>query len=65
MVNQHNSILNRIDKLFSKKRQLRPKKDTKKIDEVNEEEEADLFVERIRLEQMELRLLIGTRVVIF
>ncbi|XP_003577515.2 uncharacterized protein LOC100830251 [Brachypodium distachyon] len=45
-----------IDKLFSKKRQLRPKKDTKKTDEVNEEEEADLFVERIRLEKMELSI---------
>ncbi|KAM0877905.1 hypothetical protein ACQ4PT_035198 [Festuca glaucescens] len=46
-----------IDKLFSKKRELRPKKDTKKTDEVNEEEEqADLFVERIRLEKMELSI---------
>jgi hypothetical protein len=45
---------------------LRPKKDTKKTDEFNEEEEqADLFVERIRLEKMELRLLIGTLLVIF
>jgi hypothetical protein len=57
--------LKRIGKLFSKKRQLRPKKDTKKTDEVNEEEEADLFVERIRLEKMELRLLTGTHLVIF
>lgn len=46
-----------IDKLFSKKRELRPKKDTKKTDEFNEEEEqADLFVERIRLEKMELSI---------
>uniref|UniRef100_M8BFS0 Aminopeptidase n=1 Tax=Aegilops tauschii TaxID=37682 RepID=M8BFS0_AEGTA len=44
-----------IEKLFSRKRQLKPKKDTKKTDEVNDEEPADLFVERIRLEKMELR----------
>jgi hypothetical protein len=37
---------------------LKPKKDTKKTDEINEdEEEPQLFVERIRLEKMELRLL--------
>jgi hypothetical protein len=48
----------RIDRLFSKKQHLKPKKDTKKTDEINEdEEEPQLFVERIRLEKMELRLL--------
>uniref|UniRef100_A0A453M3V4 Aminopeptidase n=1 Tax=Aegilops tauschii subsp. strangulata TaxID=200361 RepID=A0A453M3V4_AEGTS len=45
-----------IEKLFSRKRQLKPKKDTKKTDEVNDEEPADLFVERIRLEKMELSI---------
>ncbi|CAM0908115.1 unnamed protein product [Alopecurus aequalis] len=45
-----------IDKLFSKKIQLKSKKDTKKTDEVNEAEEADLSVERIRLEKMELSI---------
>ncbi|VAI38214.1 unnamed protein product [Triticum turgidum subsp. durum] len=44
-----------IEKLFSRKRHLKPKKDTKKTDEVNDEGPADLFVERIRLEKMELR----------
>lgn len=48
----------RIDRLFSKKQHLKPKKDTKKTDEINEdEEEPELFVERIRLEKIELRLL--------
>ncbi|XP_062196963.1 uncharacterized protein LOC133899934 isoform X2 [Phragmites australis] len=46
----------RIDRLFSKK-QVTSKKDTKKTDEINEdEEEPELHVERIRLEKMELRL---------
>uniref|UniRef100_A0ACD5X6Q8 Uncharacterized protein n=1 Tax=Avena sativa TaxID=4498 RepID=A0ACD5X6Q8_AVESA len=46
-----------IDKLLSKRRELSPKKDTKKTDEVNEEEkQADLLVERIRLEKMELSI---------
>ncbi|KAL5203644.1 hypothetical protein ABZP36_008515 [Zizania latifolia] len=50
----------RIDRLFSKKQQLRSKKDTKKTDEINEEvKEQDLSVERIRLENMELRLWIN------
>jgi hypothetical protein len=47
----------RIDRLFSKKQHLKPKKDTKKTDEINEdEEEPQLFVERIRLEKMELSM---------
>jgi len=45
----------RIDRLFSKKLVLR--KDTKKTDEINDDvEEPDLYVERVRLEKMELRL---------
>ncbi|OEL27495.1 hypothetical protein BAE44_0011486 [Dichanthelium oligosanthes] len=48
----------RIDRLFSKKQHSKPKKDSKKTDEINEdEEEPELFVERIRLETIELRLL--------
>ena len=48
----------RIDRLFSKKQHLKPKNDTKKTDEINEDEEdPELFVERIRLEKIELRLL--------
>jgi hypothetical protein len=47
----------RIDRLFSKK-QVLPKKDKKKTDEINEDaEEPDLYVERVRLEKMELRLI--------
>uniref|UniRef100_A0A0D9XSK5 Aminopeptidase n=1 Tax=Leersia perrieri TaxID=77586 RepID=A0A0D9XSK5_9ORYZ len=47
----------RIDRLFSKKQKLRPQKDTKKTDEVNEVvEEQDFSVERIRLEKMELSI---------
>ncbi|RLM98736.1 hypothetical protein C2845_PM06G28690 [Panicum miliaceum] len=47
----------RIDRLFSKKQHLKPKKDTKKTDEINEdEEEPQLFVERIRLEKIELSM---------
>lgn len=46
----------RIDRLFSKKQML-PRKDTKKTDEINDDgEEPDLYVERVRLEKMELRL---------
>lgn len=46
----------RIDRLFSKK-QVLPRKDTKKTDEINDDgEEPDLYVERVRLEKMELRL---------
>nr|CAB3489914.1 unnamed protein product [Digitaria exilis] len=45
----------RIDKLFSKK-QVSSKMDKKKTDEINEDaEEPDLYVERVRLERMELR----------
>lgn len=45
----------RIDRLFSKKPQVKSKKDTKKTDEINEDlEEPELFVERIRLEKIEL-----------
>jgi hypothetical protein len=47
----------RIDRLFSKK-QLPSTKDKKKTDEINEDaEEPDLYVERVRLEKMELRLI--------
>lgn len=50
----------RIDRLFSRKPQVKQKKDTKKTDEINEdEEEPELFVERVRLEKIELRLLIS------
>ncbi|WVZ51437.1 hypothetical protein U9M48_002585 [Paspalum notatum var. saurae] len=46
----------RIDRLFSKKRVL-SKKDTKKTDEINDDvEEPDLYVERVRLERMELSI---------
>ncbi|OEL23549.1 hypothetical protein BAE44_0015433 [Dichanthelium oligosanthes] len=46
----------RIDRLFSKK-QVPSKKDTKKTDEINEDaEEPDLYVERVRLEKMELSI---------
>ncbi|KAL5648561.1 hypothetical protein ACJX0J_039370, partial [Zea mays] len=47
----------RIDRLFSKKQHLKPKNGTKKTDEINEDEEdPELFVERIRLEKIELSL---------
>ncbi|KAL6643538.1 hypothetical protein ACP70R_018304 [Stipagrostis hirtigluma subsp. patula] len=47
----------RIDRLFSKKPQLKPKKDTKKTDEIDEDaEEPELYVERIRLEKIELSI---------
>ncbi|CAD6267849.1 unnamed protein product [Miscanthus lutarioriparius] len=47
----------RIDRWFSKKQHLKPKNDTKKNDEINEDEEdPELFVERIRLEKIELSL---------
>ena len=46
----------RIDRLFAKK-QVLSRKDTKKTDEINDDvEEPDLYVERVRLEKMELRL---------
>lgn len=49
----------RIDRLFSKKPQVKSERDTKKTDETIEDtEEQELFVERIRLEKIELRLLI-------
>ncbi|XP_062204102.1 uncharacterized protein LOC133906263 [Phragmites australis] len=47
----------RINRLFSKKPQLKPKKDTKKTDEIDgDTEEQELFVERIRLEKIELSI---------
>ncbi|KQJ86734.1 hypothetical protein BRADI_4g07450v3 [Brachypodium distachyon] len=47
----------RIDRLFSKKPQLKSRNDTKKTDEIIEDtEEEDLFVERIRLEKIELSI---------
>jgi hypothetical protein len=49
-------FVNRIDRLFSRKSHVKPKNDTKKTDEINEdEEEPELFVERVRLEKIELR----------
>ncbi|GJN40585.1 hypothetical protein PR202_gb29821 [Eleusine coracana subsp. coracana] len=49
--------MTRIDRLFSRKPQVKPKKDTKKTDEINEdEEEPELFVERVRLEKIELSM---------
>uniref|UniRef100_A0A453K4G4 Uncharacterized protein n=1 Tax=Aegilops tauschii subsp. strangulata TaxID=200361 RepID=A0A453K4G4_AEGTS len=49
----------RIDRLFSKKPQSKSRNDIKKTDEIIEDtEEQELFVERIRLEKIELRLLI-------
>jgi hypothetical protein len=46
----------RIDRLFSKKPQSKPRSDIKKTDEIIEDsEEQELFVERIRLEKIELR----------
>ncbi|RLM58990.1 uncharacterized protein C2845_PM18G08620 [Panicum miliaceum] len=46
----------RIDRLFSKK-QVPSTKDKKKTDEINEDaEEPDLYVERVRLEKMELSI---------
>jgi hypothetical protein len=48
----------RIDRLFSKKPQSKPRSDIKKTDEIIEDsEEQELFVERIRLEKIELRLI--------
>jgi hypothetical protein len=47
----------RIDRLVSKKPQSKPS-DIKKTDEIIEDsEEQELFVERIRLEKIELRLI--------
>lgn len=38
-------------------KQVLPRKDTKKTDGINDDvEEPDLYVERVRLEKMELRL---------
>ncbi|CAD6256856.1 unnamed protein product [Miscanthus lutarioriparius] len=46
----------RIDRLFAKK-QVLSRKDTKKTDEINDDvEEPDLYVERVRLEKMELSI---------
>nr|XP_009609909.1 uncharacterized protein LOC104103691 isoform X2 [Nicotiana tomentosiformis] len=46
----------RIDRLFSRRSSSRRKKDPKKDDEINSEaEDHDLYVERIRIENMELR----------
>ena len=43
--------------LFSRRQSRKPKSDPKKTDELNPEtEEEDLYVERIRIENMELRL---------
>ncbi|XP_066337196.1 uncharacterized protein [Miscanthus floridulus] len=48
--------ITRIDRLFSKKLVL-SRKDTKKTDEINDDvEEPDLFVERVRIEKMELSI---------
>jgi len=47
----------RIDRLFSKKPQSKPTSDIKKTDEIIEDsEEQELFVERIRLEKIELSI---------
>jgi hypothetical protein len=52
-------LFNRVDRLFSKK-QVMLKKDSKKTDDVHEdEEEPDLYVERVRLEKMELRFVLA------
>lgn len=45
----------RLDKLFFRKSVIPPIKDAKKTDEVITGNEEDLFVERIRLEKLELR----------
>uniref|UniRef100_A0A0E0JT61 Uncharacterized protein n=1 Tax=Oryza punctata TaxID=4537 RepID=A0A0E0JT61_ORYPU len=47
----------RLQKLFSRKKSARPKTDSKKNDDlVGEEEDKELYVERIRLETMKLSL---------
>ncbi|KAF3334431.1 hypothetical protein FCM35_KLT21035 [Carex littledalei] len=47
----------RLDKLFSKRKHLHKKEDPKKTDELSTEvEEPDMFVERIRLEKMDLSM---------
>jgi len=47
----------RLDKIFARKPRGQHKKDLKKNDDLNsEEDQDDLFVERIRLEKMDLRL---------
>lgn len=46
----------RLQRLFAKKPRTKPTSDPKKTDEVSAEtEEQDMFIERIRLENMELR----------
>ncbi|KAK4760248.1 hypothetical protein SAY87_005141 [Trapa incisa] len=50
--------ITRIDKVLSKRSRRRKNKDPKKTDEVTpEEDQEDLFVERIRIENMELSFL--------
>jgi hypothetical protein len=48
----------RLQKLFSRKKNSKPKIDSKKNDDLTSEiEDKELYVERIRLETMDLRLL--------
>jgi hypothetical protein len=48
----------RLQKLFSRKKNSKPKIDSKKNDDLASEiEDKELYVERIRLETMDLRLL--------
>jgi hypothetical protein len=48
----------RLQKLFSRKKTSKPKIDSKKNDDLASEiEDKELYVERIRLETMDLRLL--------
>ena len=48
----------RLEKIFSRRTSSRQKKDPKKDDEIiSETEDHELYVERIRLENMELRFL--------
>ncbi|PKU66332.1 uncharacterized protein LOC110103460 [Dendrobium catenatum] len=48
--------ISRLEKLFSRKPAITPIPDAKKTDEVTADKEEDLFVERIRLEKLELNL---------
>ncbi|KAH0470710.1 hypothetical protein IEQ34_000433 [Dendrobium chrysotoxum] len=48
--------ISRLEKLFSRKPVITPIPDAKKTDEVTADKEEDLFVERIRLEKLELNL---------
>nr|CAD1820496.1 unnamed protein product [Ananas comosus var. bracteatus] len=49
--------VSRLERFFPKKHHLKPKKDNKKTDEISSEaEEPELFVERIRLENIELSM---------